>query len=83
MEKDLRMVRHSASSSGPVEAQGENPKSLMGSMRALAVGQSLTVEAARASYAKMLGSRLGFELGRKYSSKQDAEARTLTVTRVE
>ena len=55
----------------------------MGRMRALGVGQSLTVEARRASYAKMLGSRLGFELGRKYSSKQDAEARTITITRVE
>ena len=36
-----------------------------------------------ASYAKMLGSRLGFELGRKYSSRQNNGERTLTMTRVE
>ena len=31
----------------------------------------------------MLGSRLGFELGRKYSSRQNNGERTLTMTRVE
>lgn len=61
----------------------KQPQTLMGRMRALGVGQSLTVEARRASYAKMLGSRLGFELGRKYSSRQNNGERTLTMTRVE
>ena len=76
--KTLRLVRLEACGRGV-----KQPASLMGRMRALGVGQSLTVEARRASYAKMLGSRLGFELGRKYSSKQDNEARTITMTRVE
>ena len=78
----LRLVRLNGLGKGG-KGGGKQPQTLMGRMRALGVGQSLTVEARRASYAKMLGSRLGFELGRKYSSRQDNEARTVTMTRVE
>lgn len=78
----LRLVRLDALGKGG-KGKGEQPQTLMGRMRALKKGQSLTVEARRASYAKMLGSRLGFELGRKYSSRQNNGERTLTMTRVE
>lgn len=57
--------------------------SLRGAIRTLPLGGSVTFPAERTCYLRSNCSAIGFELSRRFTTRIDREARTITVTRTE
>lgn len=58
-------------------------KPLLTSLRELEIGESLTCPAERSSYLKSICSQYGFEWGKKFSTSNNRDDRTVTATRIE
>lgn len=56
--------------------------SLLGRLRELSIGETLTVDVSRTSYIRMLCARFGLEWDRKYRCRTDRTARTISATRI-
>lgn len=56
--------------------------SMLGKVRALKCGESLTVPMERMSYARSIVSTYSLEWSRKYTTRSDRKSRTLTIKRI-
>ncbi len=57
-------------------------KPVLTALRELEIGQSVTYPAERSSYVKSACSQFGFEWGKKFTTANNREERTITVTRI-
>lgn len=57
-------------------------KSLLGCLKQLKVGETLTVPVERISYLRAICTTFGLQWGQKYSTSVNREARTITATRL-
>ncbi len=58
-------------------------KPVLTALRELEIGQSVTYPAERASYLKSACSQFGFEWGKKFTTTNNREERTITATRIQ
>lgn len=57
-------------------------KPILTALRELEIGESVTVPAERGSYLKSACSQFGFEWGKKFTTTNNREERTVTATRI-
>lgn len=61
--------------------ENQQKKSLLGQLRNLAVGESMTVPVSRSSYLRMISTTYGLQWNKAFSTSTNREARTITATR--
>lgn len=57
-------------------------KPILTALRELEIGQKVTYPAERGSYLKSACSQFGFEWGKKFTTTNNREERTVTATRI-
>lgn len=63
-------------------SENQRKNSLLGQLRCLDVGGTLTVPVSRSSYLKSLCTSFGLQWDKKFSTTTNREERTITATRV-
>lgn len=63
-------------------SKNQHKKSLLGQLKALEVGEELTVSVSRSSYLKSICVSFGLQWGKKFSVSTNREQRTITATRI-
>ena len=63
-------------------SENQRKNSLLGQLRSLAVGETLTVPVSRSSYLKSICTSFGLQWDKAFSTTTNREERTITATRV-
>ena len=64
------------------KSENQRKNNLLGQLRCLAVGETLTVPVSRASYLKTICVSFGLQWNKKFSTTTNREERTITATRL-